>query len=296
MELKLALANYPISIFQSFTEWENHTSSWINSAILENANFLVFPEYGSMELTSLFPSTMQQDLQLQIEEMQHLLDPYIAFFQHQAKTHDCIIVAPSFPVSIANKMVNRCFVFGPNGMGFQDKWNMTRFENEEWHISAPDERILTLFESKFGKFGIQICYDIEFPGATAVLAQNGAQLIIAPSCTETLRGATRVHVGARARAMEQQLFVAVSQTCNDALWSPAVDINYGYSAVYATPDKLFPETGIVYEGTHQQEGWDFVSIDLNLIEQIRKDGQVLNYKDFKISEKTPPISIVHQTI
>ncbi len=296
MVTKLALANYPISSFNQLSNWKTHVEKWVLTAIKNQARILVFPEYGSMELTSLFTLEVQADLNLQITALQPILDEFLTTYQQLAKNNDCVIVAPSFPIFENDRFINRCFVFGPNNSGFQDKWNMTRFEKEEWNISAPESRSLTLFDSPFGKFGIQICYDIEFPGASAILAQNEAQFILAPSCTETLRGASRVHIGARARAMEQQLFVGVSQTCNDALWSPAVDINYGYSAVYATPDKLFPETGIVYEGAHQKEGWDFVSIDLNLVDQVRKEGQVLNYEDFKYSEELIKTTIVQAKI
>ena len=102
---------------------------------------------------------------------------------------------------------------------------------------------------------------------------------MAPSCTETIRGATRVHVGARARAMEQQMYVAVSQTVNNALWSPAVDINYGYAAIYATPDQGLPEEGIVRLMSPQAEGWLVETLDMSLLETVRQEGQVFNYKD-----------------
>ncbi|MCC6703139.1 MAG: hypothetical protein IT221_16530 [Fluviicola sp.] len=78
------------------------------------------------------------------------------------------------------------------------------------------------------------------------MAANSAKLILAPSCTETIRGATRVHIGARARAMEQQIYVGVAQTIGNAEWSLAVDINYGFAENYASPNKNQPEEGQVF--------------------------------------------------
>ncbi len=139
--------------------------------------------------------------------------------------------------------------------------------------------VLTLFESDWGNFGIQICYDVEFPIGAQLLGAAGAQLILAPSCTETVRGAARVHVGARARALENQCYTAVAQTVGEARWSPAVDINYGYAAVYAPPDLGLPPTGIVAQHSPQTPGWLVQDLDLQALQTVRKDGQVLNFRD-----------------
>ncbi len=113
---------------------------------------------------------------------------------------------------------------------------MARFENEEWGISSIEKQI-SVFKADFGTFSIQTCYDIEFPIGSHLMAANGVQMILAPSCTVTIREATRVHIGARARAMEQQIYVGVAQTIGNSEWLPAVDINYGFKGIYASPDK-----------------------------------------------------------
>jgi predicted amidohydrolase len=194
-----------------------------------------------------------------------------------------VIVAPSFPVVLGNKTVNRCFVFTEHGSSYQDKHFMTRFEDESWGISTSDGAI-RVFETRFGKFGVQICFDIEFPIGGHLLAAAGAEFILVPSCTETLKGATRVHIGARARAMEQQIYTGISQTVGDALWSPVVDINYGYTAFYSSPDGDFDAEGIVAKDLPQQQGWLIRTLDLSLNQAIRENGQVLNYKHSQSQE------------
>jgi predicted amidohydrolase len=211
--------------------------------------------------------------------MQDWLQDFIETYKKLAQSFKTIIVAPSFPVKINDKYFNRAYVFTSKGMaGYQDKFFMTRFENEEWGIHAAPKK-LTVFETKHCTFGIQICYDSEFGTGTHHLAQNGVDVLLTPSCTETVRGAARVHTGARARAMEQQLYVVVSQTVGNALWSPAVDINYGYAGFYSTPDKNFPENGILASGQPQAESWLIAELNMDLIPKVRNDGQVLNYKD-----------------
>ncbi len=283
MEVTIALAQYPITAHHSLEDWKNHTEKWISEAVSQGAQILTFPEYGSMELTSLFSQEVRDDLKLQIDQLQEFLPFFIETFQSFAQAHNCVIVAPSFPVALPDTTVNRCFVFTQTDYSYQDKHFMTRFEDESWGISSSDG-VLRLFETPFGRFGIQICFDIEFPLGGHLLAEAGAEFILVPSCTETLKGATRVHIGARARAMEQQIYTGVSQTVGDALWSPAVDINYGYTAVYSSPDGDFQDEGILALTKAQNPGWLIHTLDLSKNEEIRENGQVLNFKHSQSQE------------
>ncbi len=63
---------------------------------------------------------------------------------------------------------------------------------------------LKAFETSIGKLGILICYDNEFPMLGRRLAEMGVELVLAPSCTDTLAGSYRVRIGAQARALENQ--------------------------------------------------------------------------------------------
>ena len=279
MTVKISAAQYPIKKHTSFSDWAAYIENWVSEAVIKGAQLVVFPEYGSMELVSIFAHEIRTDIRRQVKELNLLKEDFCAVFAELAKKYKTIIVAPSIPVIHENRNVNRVYVFSEAGLvGYQDKLFMTRFENEEWGIES-GEKTLTLFETTWGSFGIQICYDVEFGIGSQLLSSAGATLIIAPSCTETIRGATRVHVGARARALENQIYTVVSQTVGNAEWSPAVDINYGFSAFYSTPDKDLPEEGIVSIMAPQQEGWLTAELDFSKIQEVRADGQVFNYKD-----------------
>ncbi|MCE7926085.1 MAG: nitrilase [Haliscomenobacteraceae bacterium CHB4] len=280
MVLPVASANYPVTYHASFDAWREHTTRWVSHTARQGARLLLFPEYGSMELTSLLPAEVQQDLNRQLHELGQFYSDFCTVFADLAGQYGVAIVAPSFPVvQPSGNVFNRTNVFATKGLiGCQDKLMMTRFENEQWgvHASPP---VFSLFEADWGRFGIQICYDVEFPLGSAVLCAAGADIILAPSCTETVRGSTRVHVGARARALENQCYTVVSPLVGDAPWSPAVDINYGYAAVYSSPDLGLPEEGIVAALPPQQPGWLHANLDLALLEAVRREGQVLNFRD-----------------
>jgi predicted amidohydrolase len=279
MEVKIAAAQYPITEHISFAHWKMHVEKWVSDAASRHAQLLLFPEYGAMELVSIFSQEVRNDIRQQVKQLDSLKSDFCQVFSDLAKRYKTVIVAPSIPVIENGRNINRAYVFSEKGLvGYQDKFFMTRFEDEEWGIQSGAKN-LTLFEASWGNFGVQICYDVEFSLGSHLLGSAGAMLVLAPSCTETIRGATRVHIGARARALENQIYTSVAQTVGNAQWSPAVDINYGFSAFYVTPDTDLPEEGIVSTMPPQQEGWLIESLDFKKTEVVRKEGQVLNFTD-----------------
>jgi predicted amidohydrolase len=244
--VKIALAQYPIGNFVSFAAWQAHVAHWVEDGATTGAALLVFPEYGAMELTSLLPLELQTNLKAQIPALGQYHDDFVATYAALAKRHGITIVAPTLPVEAQGAIRNRAWLLSPQGTAHQDKRQMTRFENEQWSVKGGET--LNIFDLGEAKIGIAICYDIEFPLIANAMSEAGADLILAPSCTDTMAGANRVHVGARARALENQVYVAVAPTVGEAPWSPAVDVNHGWAAAYATPDRGFPDDGILAQG------------------------------------------------
>ena len=52
--------------------------------------------------------------------------------------------------------------------------------------------------------------------------EAGAEVLLVPSCTDTLHGYWRVRIGAQGRALEGQCYAVHSPTVGEAAWSPAV--------------------------------------------------------------------------
>ncbi len=292
--MKIALAQYPISRFDAFKHWQAHVADWVARAAGEGATLLSFPEYGGMELTSLLPENLQKDLQGQIPALEEFRDGFIATYAALAKKHGVFIQAPSLPVRVDGEIRNRAYLFAPSGeMGFQEKRQMTRFEKESWGIAGGGA--LKLFDLGEAKIGIAICYDIEFPLIAHAMAKAGADLILAPSCTDTMAGATRVHVGARARALENQIYVGLAPTVGDAPWSAAVDVNTGWAAAYATPDRGFPDDGVLAKGELNAPGWVYAELDFGLLRAARDKAQVFTRADWD-SQDQPSLAVTQVTL
>ncbi len=276
MIFKIAVAQYPIQFHNSFLDWQKFVFDFSKPA--ENCQLLVFPEYGSLDLTSLLTEE-ERKLENQIYFLQKHLKNFLDTFSDLAKKRNQVILAPSFPIIENNKAFNRAFLFNSKGvMGFQDKYKMTRFEKEQWIVSSSMNPQIC-FETDFCLLGTTICYDSEFSNLAKTFAHQGAHLLLVPSCTETLHGMNRVQIGARARALENQFYVAVAPTVGEAKWSPAVDVNTGQALVCGPPDLGFPENGILSLGEINKPCWVEAEIDTNKIETVRKNGAVLNYQD-----------------
>lgn len=277
---KLATAQYDIGFFNRWEEFADRLDSWVASAAQQDAKLLVFPEYGSMELASLFGEQVYRDLKQQLHAMQTLLPQWHDLHSELAKRHNVMILASSFPTEQSNgSFLNRANLFGPDGLiDYQDKLTMTRFENEQWHITAGDQ--IKVIDTDLGRIGIHVCYDAEFPMIANQQVAAGAELLLVPSCTDTQAGFHRVRIGCQARALENQCYVVQSPTIGLAPWSEAVDINTGRASVYTPVDYGFPDNGILAEGKDDEAGWVYATVDLTEIARIREQGQVFNYRDW----------------
>ncbi len=274
--MKLAAAAYPLTEFRQFDDYAAHLALWVADAAAKGADLLVFPEYGAMELVSLAGRAVSQDLEAALHEVARWKPAVDALHVELAARHGLHVLGASGPVFTGARPVNRATLYGPDGIiGHQDKQIMTRFEREIWDV-RPGQG-LRAFDTDLGRIGVVICYDSEFPLLARALVEQGAEILLAPSCTDSLAGFTRVRVGSMARALENQCVVVHSPTVGLCDFCPAVDENIGAASIYGPPDRGFPPTGILAEGGMNTPGWTFAEVSLETIRAVRRDGAVLNH-------------------
>ena len=276
--MKIAAAAYPLDYFDDFAAYAAKITSWVAEAAGQGAELLVFPEYGAMELGSLGGRAVAADLEACLHEVARWKPQVDALHCDLAARHGLHILGASGPVFLQDqpRPVNRATFYGPGGiLGHQDKQIMTRFERETWFVDPGQG--LTLFDTPLGRIGVVICYDSEFPLLARALVEAGAEILLAPSCTDTFRGFTRVRVGAMARALENQCVVVHAPTVGLCDFCPAVDENIGSAAIYGPPDAGFPENGIFAETPLNVPGWAFADVSRDAIAEVRRNGGVLNH-------------------
>ena len=279
--LTIAAAAYPLDWFDDWSDYAAKIEHWVADAAGQGADLLVFPEYGAMELASLGGAEIAADLEQALVEVARHRPATDALHARLAATYGVHILGGSGPVyqgtDPAARPVNRATLYGPKGViGHQDKQIMTRFEREDWDVQAGGP--LTLFDTAIGRIGVVICYDSEFPLLARALVDAGAEILLAPSCTDSFAGFTRVRVGSMARALENQCVVVHAPTVGDCAWCPPVDGNVGRAAIYGPPDRGWPETGILAETALNAPGWAVAKVSRVAIAGVRADGGVLNLR------------------
>lgn len=289
--LRLGAAQWPIERHASFAAWSAKLDGWLASARAGGAQLAILPEYGAMELTSLWPDELS--LEAQLEALQPLLADVREVCQRGARRHGLYLVAPSLPERAEVRYVNRLRVHSPRGHEVVvEKRHMTRFERESWGIVGGTAQ--PVIETELCTFGVAICYDSEFPLQVRQLAAAGAELVLVPSCTDSVAGYHRVRVACQARALENQCVVVQSPTVGAAPWSKTVDENRGAAGCYGPPDRGFPEDGVLALGERDRPQWLFCELDLDAIAAVRADGAVLNHRDWgaEPADLLPPPSRV----
>jgi predicted amidohydrolase len=279
--LRVAACAYPIERLTSFAQYEDKQARLIEDASSQGAKLLVFPEYGSMELSSLLSSGEQRTLASELAGVQRFLAPMLELFAKLSAQYGVHVLSPSFPEQLSAPGVtrNRARLHAPSGEAVViEKQQMTRFESEQWGIAEGETAHVV--DSALGTLGVAICYDSEFPLLVRRQVEAGADLVLVPSCTETLAGYHRVAIGSRARALENQCFVLQAPTLGQAPWSHAIDDNHGAAAIYGPVDSSLWSDGIVAQGAIDVAGWVIADLDFEALARVRADGQVRNYRDW----------------
>ena len=277
---RVALAQYPITFLKSWAEYRAKLTDIAASARNGGAALLVLPEYGSMELASLLPAGVSEDLHAQLDGMQALAIRFVELHAELAATYGLHLLASSFPTRGEDGAVrNRAWLLAPDGSrGYQDKLQMTRFERERWGIQSGSE--IRVFDTVLGRIGVAICYDAEFPLIVRRQAEAGAEIILVPSCTDTLAGYWRVRIASQARALENQCFVVQAPTVGMAPWSAAVDVNVGAAGAFGPIDTALSSDGILMLGELDRPGLVFADLDPAALARIRAGGEVFNDADW----------------
>jgi omega-amidase len=167
------------------------------------------------------------------------------------------LVGGSIPEKSGGRLYNTCLVFRPDGSLAAKHRKVHLFDidipgkitfKESDSLSPGDGP--TVVDPGIGvSVGLGICYDLRFPELAALSARRGAQILVYPGAFNTTTGPAHWELLLRARAVDNQCFVAA---CSPARASadPTAYQAWGHSTavdpwgvVLATTDET---PGIVY--------------------------------------------------
>jgi predicted amidohydrolase len=122
-----------------------------------------------------------------------------------------------------DKLSNTSIVFDPEGQVVAVYRKIHLFDVEvggvvyhESEVEEPGEESVVA-EVEDWKIGLSVCYDVRFPELYRILTLEGAQLVTVPAHFTTPTGKDHWHVLLRARAIENQLYVAAAAQIGETL-------------------------------------------------------------------------------
>ena len=283
--LRLAVSAWQVGQVDGVAGFARRLDAAVAEARAEDAELLLLPEYAAMEATRQ-PSP---DITAELAEACDQADALLDAMRGCAARHGVWLAPGSLPMRRADAVLNRAPLIAPDGrLGFQDKHLMTRFEAEQWGVVGGE--FPGVFETPWGRIGLAVCFDAEFPTLVHAQVEAGAWLVLVPACTDTPHGAERVRLSARARAMENQCFTALSPTVGNAPWLGTLDVNTGRAGVYGPVDRGFAADGVVAEAAYGAPGWLYADLDPGRVRRVREDGAVRNERSWP--DSVPPARVL----
>ncbi|MEW5977824.1 MAG: carbon-nitrogen hydrolase family protein [Acidobacteriota bacterium] len=290
--IRVATLQYFIRPVQSFEQFRDQVEGLVDTAVDYKCHLLVFPEYFTVQLLTL--GNLKRPINEQIRDLARQVPRFVEMMSGLARRSGLYIAAGTIPVAGEREDLvhNHCFFFGPSGHhGVQGKLHMTRFETEDWKVSP--HASLRVFETRFGKVAVAICYDVEFPEIARAAARQGTHILVVPSCTDERQGFLRVRYCAQARAIENQMYVIQSSTVGSLPMVPAVSLNYGQAAILTPSDFSFSRDGILAEGNYNQEMMVIGELNLKTISESRASGTVIPlYDSRRTAEQVSKLEVV----
>ncbi len=236
------------------------------------ADFVVFPEFFIAPLMALFKDKSASDsVRLLAEYTEQIKDEML----NMAVSYNINIIAGSMPEYKGHKLFNVSYLLRRDGtVDSQYKLHITPDESNYWGVQGGDK--IKVFDTDAGKIGILICYDVEFPELSRILADEEMEILFVPFWTDTKNAYLRVRRCAQARAIENECYVAIAGSVGNLPRVENMDIQYAQTAVFSPSDFSFPHDAIVAEATPNTETTVVVDLDLDLLKELRTKGSVRN--------------------
>jgi len=269
--LRISVAQFQMKPIKIWDDLMDHAESFIEAAVKKHSHLLLLPETFTAQLFSTMPYGWTDHEMMQA--LSDMTDAYLESFTEFSKTSNLLIIAGSHPIRRSDGFIyNVAHIFSPSGNVYtQDKLHITPKETRLWDLKPGNK--ICLFDSKFGRFGIQICYDIEFPEVSRLMALSGAEVIFVPFSTEDYRGYQRVRISAQARAIENYIYTAISGNCG-SIPVDSYELNYAQSAVFSPSDQIFPTESLMIESEPEMDNEIYAELDLLHLAKRRKSASV----------------------
>ena len=175
--------------------------------------------------------------------------------QKAAAENHVYLIGGSMPEEEDGRIYNTCFVFDREGKQIARHRKVHLFDIDiegGQHFRESDTftpgHSYTVFDTEFGKMGVEICFDIRFQELARITALAGAKMIFIPAAFNMTTGPAHWELHFRGRAVDNQVFVC---GCAPARDENGPYISYGNSIAVSpwgdVTGRLDEKEGILYQ-------------------------------------------------
>ncbi|TGE10429.1 GNAT family N-acetyltransferase [Hymenobacter fodinae] len=273
--VRIGIVQWQMRATQNLDDFFQQMEFFVDTVSGYKADCVLFPEFFNAPMMAL---TNEESPSVAIRSMSAFTEPIKTKMMELAVSYNINVIAGSMPLYDDGKLYNVSYLCRRDGtVDEQYKLHVTPDEASYWGMRGGDK--LRCFDTDFGKIGILICYDVEFPELSRMLSDEGMKILFVPFWTDTKNAYQRVRLCAQARAIENECYVAITGSVGNLPRVENMDIQYSQSAVFSPSDFAFPHDAIVAEATPNTEMTLIADLDLDLLKDLNTSGAVRNLRD-----------------
>ncbi|MBP9718244.1 carbon-nitrogen hydrolase family protein [Candidatus Gracilibacteria bacterium] len=269
MKFKVAIVQFEIAQFKTEKNLKK-AARFVEKAKAKGAELVVFPEdFVTGPICG----------QIEYTDTKHV---FRDFFIALAKKHAIDIVTGSFMERAGKRVYNTTYYIDAKGK-VKTRYRKINLWHPERKYMTPGKKAM-VFNTKFGKVGLMICWDLIFPEMFRKMLSKDVEIVICTSywcdsdagpALKQFQQSEKHHVDsiAEARAFEDEI---IFMYCNAA---GAFDYDGQYDPLIGHSQVTAPLEGVIKRLNHNRQAMMIVDVDTNLLKMAEKTYKVR--KDLK---------------
>ncbi|WP_186757470.1 bifunctional GNAT family N-acetyltransferase/carbon-nitrogen hydrolase family protein [Echinicola salinicaeni] len=270
--VRLGLVQWKMRRFSDVDDLMQQVEFFVDTVSGYKSDFCLLPEFFNAPLLADFND---MDASEAIRNLADYTEEVVQRMQDLALSYNVNIIAGSMPEYDGKRLRNVSYLCRRDGTtDKQYKLHITPDEQSYWGLQGGNG--IRVFNTDAGRIGILICYDVEFPELGRILAEQEMDILFVPFWTDTKNAYLRVSTCAKARAVENECYVAITGSVGNLPRVENMDIQHSQAAIYSPSDFSFPHDAVVAEASLNTETTIVADVDLDLLTKLRKVGSVRN--------------------
>ena len=278
--VKVATVQYLLRGIESFGDFADQVEFYVSNCSRQRADFILFPEAITSHLVSYMGEKIPSQ---QVRNLTKFTDDYLNLFSELAIRYSINIVAGSHYLEEDGAIYNVSHLFHRNGkIDKQYKLHISR-EEKLYHGTSPGAG-LNVIDTDCGKVAVIIGTDIAFSEIAKRAVEQGVEILFVPFNTENSKDYLRIRYCAQARAVEYQVYVAMSGMVGNLPHVRRMKGHYAKSGIFSPVDFDFTSEGIVVESDANVEDVSVGELDLEKIRRkhLRKSQAQMKQPDLQL--------------